>query len=106
MEAAELCGVQAELCGVQAELLAHLSDIFEIWLGFTFATLVAFDLVANQLPKPMVRVAQTLYAMALISFIARYFVVTAAVTRISGELEPLGLQPLVPKKLEASSFSR
>ena len=89
----------AELYGVQAELLAHISNIFEIWLGFTFAALVAFHFAANQLSKRMLRVTQTLYTLASILFVGRYFGIGAATNRISDQLEVLGLEPLVPTGL-------
>ena len=89
----------AEYYAVQTDLLAHISDVFEISLGFTFAALVAFHFVANQLSERIVRFAKTLYVLASIMFVARYLAFGVAAARVGEELLHLGMELLVPRSL-------
>ncbi len=84
----------AEYYSVQMEILAHVSNVFEIWLGFTFAAVAAFHLGAEHLTKALFRVSQALYLMASLLFVIRYFALMGFLGQISERIIDAGGQPL------------
>jgi len=84
----------AEYYSAQMELLAHVSNVFEIWLGFTFAAVVAFHLGVDHLTKGLFRFAQVLYLLASLLFMLRYFALLTFMAQLSERIVEAGGEPL------------
>ena len=61
-----------EVYAVHAELIGALNGMFEIWLGFTFATIVAVHVAAQTINKWVLGVGISLYLLASYVFLIRY----------------------------------
>ena len=62
----------ADYYALQIQLSEMVNDLFQIWLGFTFATIVAFHL-ADRFNAVLLWFVQFLYLGASIVFAAYYF---------------------------------
>ena len=75
------------------ELIALLDSIFEMWLGFTFATLVAMHFAAVKLGRFMLIAALGLYLIASIIFASRYLHTGEVFTEMNAKLIGSGFDP-------------
>ena len=75
------------------ELIALLDSIFEMWLGFTFATLVAMHFAAIKLGRFMLVAALGLYLIASIIFASRYLHTGEVFNEMNAKLIESGFEP-------------
>ena len=61
-----------EIYALHVELLGVLDSMFEIWLGLTFAVLVAIHLAARQLGRFVLTIGVLLYLTASYLFALRF----------------------------------
>ncbi len=74
-------------------LIALLDSIFEVWLGFTFATLVAMHFAAVKLGRFMLTAALGLYLIASIIFASRYLHTGEVFVEMNAKLIAAGFEP-------------
>lgn len=82
-----------EIYAVHVELLAVFNSIFEIWLGFTFAALVAFHLAAASINKYMLSAALILYTVASGVFAMRHMLAAITFGELNEKLVAAGYEP-------------
>ena len=90
-----------EIYELQIQLLDQFTNVFEVWLGFTFAAIVAFHFGASLLSKNMLRACMALYVFASILFLTRYIALTVALASLTAELASMDRGPIVPPYLGA-----
>jgi hypothetical protein len=84
-----------EVYAVHAELIGALNGMFEIWLGFTFATVVAIHVAAQSINKWVLGTGITLYLSASYVFLIRYAHTGGVITFLNERLTDAGL-PIYP----------
>lgn len=93
-----------EVYTVHVELLGVLNSIFEIWLGFTFAAIVAYHFAAPTMHRVILGVTLTLYVLASYVFAARYFHTMQVFGFLNDELQEVGIQAYPAPSGEISLF--
>jgi hypothetical protein len=78
---------------LHVELIGLLDSIFEVWLGFTFATLVAMHFAAFRLNKFMLAAALSLYLLASLIFASRYLHAANVFSIMNQKLVQAGFDP-------------
>ena len=82
-----------EVYTVHVELIGVLNSIFEIWLGFTFAAIVAYHFAAPTMHRVIVGITLILYVLASHVFATRYFHTQEVLGFMNQALQDAGIQP-------------
>jgi hypothetical protein len=82
-----------DVYAVHVELLGVLNSLFEIWLGFTFAAIVAYHFAAPTMHKAILGVTLILYLLASHVFAARYFHTMDVMGVMNQKLVDAGVEP-------------
>ena len=95
-----------EIYSVHAELIGALSSMFEIWLGFTFATIVAFHIAAHSINRWILAGGLALYVSASYVFVARYFHTGSVIAFLNDRLTEASLPtyPIPPASMSAATL--
>ena len=83
----------ADVYAVHVELISVLNGFFEIWIGFTFATIVAFHLGAPSINKFILAVGIFLYISASYVFVARYMHTRSVIIFLNDKFVAEGIDP-------------
>ena len=82
-----------DVYAVHVELVGVLNSIFEIWLGFTFAAIVAYHFAAPTMHRVILGITLCLYLLASYVFMARYFHTLEVFGFMNQELKQAGIPP-------------
>ena len=82
-----------ELYQVQVALIANIEGIFQTWIGFTFAAIVAFHFASEKLNTFLLCLIITIYVLASFVFASRYVHVGATIMHYNEMLVAGGHAP-------------
>ena len=82
-----------DVYAIHVELIGILNSIFEIWLGFTFAAIVAFHFAAPTMHRIILGTTLVLYLLASYVFATRYFHTQEVVGFMNQALQDANIQP-------------
>ena len=82
-----------ELYAVHVELVSVIDGIFEIWLGFSFATMVAFFMGAKAINRYIAAMGSLMYLFASYIFIVRFFHTASVINFLNDKIIEVGLDP-------------
>lgn len=85
-----------ELYNLQLQMIGIINDLWELWLGATFAFVVAYHLGRESISKSVLVIGCTLYLSASMLMLARYIDYGMGIRRIAGQLREAGFSNLQP----------
>jgi len=80
----------AEIYELQIGIIENVNALWELWLGGTFAVIVAFHAGRESITRALFVVGSLLYLSASISIIMRYMAYLAAIGDLNGRLTEAG----------------
>ncbi len=83
----------ADFYQVQVELIGAVNGIFEIWIGFTFAVIVAVHLGTKSLNRVLLLIGLALYLTASTLFVFRFIALSNTFGAFNQMLLEMGAEP-------------
>jgi hypothetical protein len=80
-----------EIYEVQNGIMENVNSLWELWLGGTFAVIVAFHVGRDSISKALFVIGSVLYLLASISIVMRYLAYVAAIGELNSSLIENGL---------------
>jgi len=80
----------AEIYEIQAAIIPSINDLWEIWLGGTFAVIVAFHVGRHSITRPLLVTGCVLYSAASASICLRYAALISAFGAFNRQLLEAG----------------
>ncbi len=80
-----------EIYEVQNGVMENVNSLWELWLGGTFAVIVAFHVGRDSISRSLFVMGSLLYLLASISIVMRYLAYVAAIGELNSTLIENGL---------------
>ena len=77
---------------VQNGIMENVNALWELWLGGTFAVIVAFHVGRDSISKPLLMTGSVLYLLASVSIVLRYLAYVSAIGALNSSLLENGLE--------------